>query len=374
MAEDGPRIIDFGVARATDATPLTSSGVLVGTFSFMSPEQVRGGWIGPESDVFSLGSVLAYAATGYGPFDSTTIPAIIHRIATDSPDLGSLSGPLRGVISACLAKNPADRPALGHLLGVLSDAPGWFAPGPRPPVPASSRIAPPGGTRPPAQSANAIGGHGAHGFPFEPAWAAGAAAPGPEGTPGKPGWFPARRVALAGALAAVLAMATVLGVVLGTRGSTSSHAGTTGAASSHQPGSGKPSASGAPASPGGSTTAAPATDTTVCTRPRDSCIGINADALQTEPSKIAVSADGSGYIKDLTWSGWGTATATGTGIFEVDNCNPNCAQGHDTPYAATVTLIHLAPYGNGEQAYSAMAIYVPGAPSYSETFSTRLVP
>ena len=76
MAEDGPRIIDFGIARATDAASLTSSGVLVGTFAFMSPEQVRGDRIGPESDVFSLGSVLAYAATGRGPFDSTTVPAI----------------------------------------------------------------------------------------------------------------------------------------------------------------------------------------------------------------------------------------------------------------------------------------------------------
>ena len=371
MAEDGPRIIDFGVARATNATSMTSSGVLVGTFSFMSPEQVRGDRIGPESDVFSLGSVLAYAATGLGPFDSTTIPAIIHRIATDSPDLGSLSGPLRGLISACLAKNPADRPALGHLLDVLSDIPGRFAPGRQPPVPASPRIAPPGAVLPPAQPAHTIGGQGAQGFPFEPAWAASAAAPGTGGTPGKSGWPPAWRVALGGALAAVLAMAIVLGVVLGTRGSTRSNAGAT---SSHQPGSGQPSVSGAPASPGGSTAAVPASWTTVCTRPADSCIGSNVEALQTEPSKIAVSADGSGYVKDLTWSGWGTANATGTGTLEVDNCNPNCAQGHDTPYAATVTLTQLAPYGNGEQAYSAMAIRVPGAPSLSETFSTHLVP
>jgi serine/threonine protein kinase len=64
MAKDGPRIIDFGIARAADATSLTSSGVLIGTFSFMSPEQVRGERLGPESDVFSLGGVLAYAATG----------------------------------------------------------------------------------------------------------------------------------------------------------------------------------------------------------------------------------------------------------------------------------------------------------------------
>ena len=129
VAEDGPRIIDFGIAKATDATPLTSAGVLIGTLSFMPPEQVRGERLGPESDVFSLGSVLAYAATGHGPFDSATAPAIIYRIATEPPDLGPLSGPLRGVISECLAKNPADRPTLDRLPILLSDVPGQFAPG-----------------------------------------------------------------------------------------------------------------------------------------------------------------------------------------------------------------------------------------------------
>jgi hypothetical protein len=375
MAEDGPRIIDFGIARATNATSLTSSGVLVGTFSFMSPEQVRGDRIGPESDVFSLGSVLAYAATGHGPFDAATVPAIIHRIATESPDLGSLNGPLRDVISACLAKNPAGRPAPDHLLSVLSDVPGQFAPVRQPPVPASPAIASPGAALPPAPPpANVTGGHGAHGLPLEPARAPGAAAPGTGSTPGRPGRFPVRRVALAGAFAAAMAMAITLGVVLGTRGSTSSHAGTTGAAGSHQPGTGQPRGSGAPASPAASTTAAPVTGTTVCTKPIDTCTGAGVDALQTEPSEIIVSEDGSGYVKDLTWSGWGTGTATGTGTLEVDNCSPNCAQGHDTPYAATVTLTQLAPYGDGEQAYSAIAISVPRSPSHSQTFSTRLVP
>jgi Protein kinase domain len=374
MAEDGPRIIDFGIARATDAAPLTSSGVLVGTFAFMSPEQVRGDRIGPESDVFSLGSVLAYAATGHGPFDSTTVPAIIHRIVTEPPDLDSLSGPLWSVISACLAKNPADRPALGYLLGVLSDVPGQFAPGRQPPVPASPPIAPLGAALPPAQPANVIGGHGAHGFPFEPAQSAGAAAPGTGSTPGRPGRFPARQVALGGAFTAVLALAIVLGVVLETRGSTGRHADTSGATGTHQSGSGQPSASGAPATSGGSTAAAPATWTTVCTQPLNSCKGSNVEDLQAKPSEISNSVDNSGYIKDLTWRGWGTATATGTGTYWLDNCEPNCAQGHDTKYTATVTLTRLSPYGNGEQAYSAMKITVPAAPSQSNTFSTGLVP
>jgi serine/threonine protein kinase len=149
MAEDGPRIIDFGIARAVDTPSQTSSGVLIGTFSFMSPEQVRGERLGPESDVFSLGSVLAYAATGHGPFDAASLPAIIYRIAVEPPDLGSLSGPLQGVISACLAKNPADRPPLDQLLGALSALPGQSGLSWQPPFAAAPGLSPPGTTLPP---------------------------------------------------------------------------------------------------------------------------------------------------------------------------------------------------------------------------------
>jgi Protein kinase domain len=123
MADDGPRIIDFGIARAADATVLTSSGVVIGTFSFMSPEQVSAQHVGPASDVFSLGSVLAFAATGRAPFDPPTIPAILQRIAAESPELRGISGPLHAIISACLAKDPASRPSLADLIGRLSGSP-----------------------------------------------------------------------------------------------------------------------------------------------------------------------------------------------------------------------------------------------------------
>jgi Protein kinase domain len=122
MAADGPRIIDFGIARLADATALTSSGVLIGTFSFMSPEQVIGTQVGPPSDVFSLGSVLAFAATGRGPFDAPTVAAVIHRIATDTADLAEIGDPLRGIIGACLTKDPAARPNLSDLLGLFTSS------------------------------------------------------------------------------------------------------------------------------------------------------------------------------------------------------------------------------------------------------------
>jgi hypothetical protein len=166
----------------------------------------------------------------------------------------------------------------------------------------------------------------------------------------------------------------VLGVVF------SNHGGAAGSTTGDRPRSqqhttsGAPATSSAPGSSGTDQAAAPATWFTVCTTPAVTCTGSNTAALLTKPSEISGSADGADYIKDLTWTSWGTATATGTGTLEVDNCNPNCAEGGDTAYAATLTATHLVPYGDGKQAYSSIAISVPGDLSLSETFSTGLVP
>ena len=117
MAADGPRIIDFGVAQSAGATSLTTPGTVIGTWSFMSPEQVRAHSATPESDVFSLGGVLAYAATGRAPFEAPTVPAIMHRVLNEQPDLGDLpSGVLRDTLAACLAKDSGRRPLLSDLL------------------------------------------------------------------------------------------------------------------------------------------------------------------------------------------------------------------------------------------------------------------
>ncbi|MGW2311641.1 WD40 repeat domain-containing serine/threonine protein kinase [Actinomadura luteofluorescens] len=124
MAPDGPRIIDFGIARASDATALTSTGSVVGTFSFMSPEQVRADATGPASDVFALGCVLAYAALGRGPFDAPTIPAIVHKIVGAPPDLDGLTDPqLLELVVRCLEKDPAGRPSVQEVMTGLSSAP-----------------------------------------------------------------------------------------------------------------------------------------------------------------------------------------------------------------------------------------------------------
>lgn len=118
---DGPRVIDFGIARALETVTdggLTRTGAAVGSPGFMSPEQVRGARVTPASDVFCLGSVLAYAATGRMPFGTADsgVHALMYRIAEEQPDLTGVPAPLLPLIEACLAKDPEERPSPEELL------------------------------------------------------------------------------------------------------------------------------------------------------------------------------------------------------------------------------------------------------------------
>ncbi|MFF1658280.1 protein kinase [Streptomyces sp. NPDC058255] len=118
---DGPRVIDFGIARALETVTdggLTRTGALVGSPGFMAPEQVRGDRITPACDVFCLGSVLAYAATGALPFGSTNsgVHAMMFRIAQEEPDLAGLPEGLADLVRECLRKDPAARPTLDRIL------------------------------------------------------------------------------------------------------------------------------------------------------------------------------------------------------------------------------------------------------------------
>ncbi|MGW7439920.1 serine/threonine-protein kinase [Streptomyces sp. NPDC054849] len=131
---DGPRLIDFGIARATDGTAsLTSTGVSVGSPGYMSPEQILGKGVTGAADVFSLGAVLAFAATGRPPFTGDNSATLLYKVVHEPPELGALpAGELRDLIEACLAKTAADRPApaaLAAALGGALGAPGWL-PGP----------------------------------------------------------------------------------------------------------------------------------------------------------------------------------------------------------------------------------------------------
>ncbi len=122
LAEDGPRVIDFGISRAAEASVLTQTGTVMGSPGFMSPEQAEGRQVGPPSDVFSLGAVLAFAATGEGPFGTGSTPALMYRVVHHQPDTSRLPGPLRSLVDRCLAKTPADRPSPADLLAELGAA------------------------------------------------------------------------------------------------------------------------------------------------------------------------------------------------------------------------------------------------------------
>jgi serine/threonine protein kinase len=176
LAEDGPRVIDFGISRAVEASALTHTGLVVGSPGFMSPEQAEGREVGPPSDIFSLGAVLAFAATGQGPFGSGSTPALVYRVVHSGPQLDLVPAEVRSLAERCLAKDPALRPTADDLLAAAAyPAAGWLpapvtrameaapltttaprptgiasAPAPVPPVPGPSPTAGPG--RPPRQT------------------------------------------------------------------------------------------------------------------------------------------------------------------------------------------------------------------------------
>jgi serine/threonine protein kinase len=122
LALDGPRVIDFGISQAAEATPLGRAGLVVGTPSFMSPEQAQGQDVGPLSDVFSLGAVLAFAATGRKPFGTGQPAAVLERVVGGTADLKGAPAGVRPLIERCLAKDPDGRPTAAELLAGVTAA------------------------------------------------------------------------------------------------------------------------------------------------------------------------------------------------------------------------------------------------------------
>ncbi|WP_433509666.1 protein kinase domain-containing protein [Nonomuraea sp. CA-143628] len=118
LGRDGPRVIDFGIARATDSALTVTSGI-VGTPAYMAPEQLAGAPAGPAADVFAWGSVIVYAAGGEPPFGQDSLPAVISRILNNEPQLGDLPRSLQAIVYACLSKDPARRPTMQDVLLAL---------------------------------------------------------------------------------------------------------------------------------------------------------------------------------------------------------------------------------------------------------------
>src|SRR5580698_396841 len=129
LADDGPRLIDFGICVAAASSPLTRMGFVVGSPGYMSPEQAEGRPVGPASDIFGLGAILAFAATGEAPFGTGSAPTLAYRAVHDPANLDRVPAEVRALIDRCLAKDPARRPTAAGVLaeaGATKPLPGWL--------------------------------------------------------------------------------------------------------------------------------------------------------------------------------------------------------------------------------------------------------
>jgi hypothetical protein len=397
IAADGPRVIDFGISRALHGGALTATNTTMGTPAYMSPEQAGSREISPASDVFSVGSVLAFAATGTAPFDGGETLSVIYRIVHSDPDLSALPPALGNLVAGCLAKDPAGRPELSALLAAVTaraaafpeSAPGQFWPEPVAAV--IARQAGAGGTQ--GSGAQGSGGRAPAYVPtysnpvtVRPGHSGGTAppAPGPGTLPGRRG--PGRWLLAIGTAALVAAGIGTAVALLGSHGSTNPNqtppSRPAAVATTRQAATQAATSAPATSAPATATTApstsAPATSpsasasliaVTVCTDPAVGCTDLGASQyMEVRPKQILNSGDGSGYVTNLVWSDWGGTQAQATGTEKINNCSPNCAQGHYTSYPATVTLAGPTPYGTGLEAYSTIVIQAPTAPE-GGTFS-----
>ncbi|WP_329377631.1 serine/threonine protein kinase [Streptomyces sp. NBC_01716] len=116
LASDGPRVIDFGIARAAETTALTGTGVSVGTPAFMAPEQAAAGTVGPATDIFALGQIAAFAAIGSPAYGEGSSHAVLYRIVHEDPDLSRVPAELLPLVTRCLTRDPDGRPSLTEII------------------------------------------------------------------------------------------------------------------------------------------------------------------------------------------------------------------------------------------------------------------
>ncbi|WP_423832847.1 serine/threonine-protein kinase [Streptomyces manipurensis] len=129
VAADGPRVIDFGIAHAAGSAALTGTGLRIGTAAFMAPEQALGHRVTPATDVFALGALAAYVASGAPPFGDGPESTALYRVVHEHPDLTRIPPALRDLVAWCLAKDPGGRPTTAELIAYVQGHP---AVGPRP--------------------------------------------------------------------------------------------------------------------------------------------------------------------------------------------------------------------------------------------------
>jgi serine/threonine protein kinase len=119
LAQDGPKVIDFGIAQTLDGTSVTQTGVMVGSPGFMAPEQITG-HPGPAADIFVWGVTIAYAAVGHSPWGTGNTDAVLYRVMYADPDIAAVPDSLKPLVAAALAKDPQSRPVAHELLGRLN--------------------------------------------------------------------------------------------------------------------------------------------------------------------------------------------------------------------------------------------------------------
>lgn len=118
LAPDGPRVIDFGIARAAETSPLTGSGIRIGSPHYMAPEQVADKPVSAAADVFALGSLATFAVLGRSPFGEGDALPVMYRVLHQPADLSGCPSPLRAIVERCLAKNPAERPTAAEVISL----------------------------------------------------------------------------------------------------------------------------------------------------------------------------------------------------------------------------------------------------------------
>ncbi|MFE7594689.1 serine/threonine-protein kinase, partial [Kitasatospora sp. NPDC057512] len=123
IASDGPRVIDFGIARAADASALTGTGLRIGSPAYMAPEQAVGRAATPATDVYALGALAVHVAGGAPPFGDGPDPAALYRTVHEEPDLGRVPEGLRALLLRCLAKRPEDRPTTAEVIAAARSHP-----------------------------------------------------------------------------------------------------------------------------------------------------------------------------------------------------------------------------------------------------------
>jgi len=355
----GPKVIDFGIAQALDATSLTRPGMTVGSTGFQAPEQITGGRSGTAADIFAWGVTIAYAASGQPPFGTGTPESIMFRILKTTPDLISVPAEVRPMVAATLAKEPGRRPSARELLDRLTKtsaqpvnatqtilAQTWRAPDPRPATPAArtpaaqppapAPAAPPAPKAPtpapprvPAPERPAQPGPAGSAFELTAETEVPAAfrateppRPGrdwpPQNWPAQPS--PTSRPPKRGGRRRTLIIALILALLVAAGGTAIGLALTRHHHDPNGGGQGSPTAT-------GSTTA-----------PASLPVLVAGSYHGIKPKQIAFSGDAGNIVTGITWSSWTATLAIGSGTSDIDTCIPSCAAA-PTDLVATMLVL-----------------------------------